>query len=347
MKNGKTLTALAQEIEQQMQTKKDYVADTSRISLQAEPLSGRITLHGANHTLAVNDLAHDQIAGRVGIPSKYYDRMRKEQPQLLVQNVNTWFKAQPERRLIRTIGSTARAFLSDRYRPIDNYDVAEATLPFISEAGCRVESCELTDRRMYLKAVTPKVQAEIKKGDVVQAGIVISNSEVGCGSVKIEPMVFRLVCLNGMIAADHSLRKYHVGKALGDGAEEFYASETRHADNRAFLLKVRDVVKAALTFATFDAIVNKMRTATERKVTGDPIQVVELSANHFGLHDDEKAGVLRHLIDGGDLSQYGLLNAYTRQSQDVESYERATELERFGGELVELAGSTWRNWNEK
>ena len=40
---------------------------------------------------------------------------------------------------------------------------------------------------------------------------------------------------------------------------------------------------------------------------------------------------------GSDVSSYGLINAVTRASQDVEDYNRATDLERIGGEL--LAGT--------
>lgn len=45
--------------------------------------------------------------------------------------------------------------------------------------GARVESCEVTDSRMYLKVVTSRVQFELAPGDVVHAGVVISNSETG------------------------------------------------------------------------------------------------------------------------------------------------------------------------
>ena len=35
--------------------------------------------------------------------------------------------------MVRTLGGTARAFLSERYRRIDNYEIAEAVLPIISD----------------------------------------------------------------------------------------------------------------------------------------------------------------------------------------------------------------------
>ena len=41
------------------------------------------------------------------------------------------------------------------------------------------ESCQLTDSRMYIKVVNTRLEAEVVPGDIVQSGIIISNSEVG------------------------------------------------------------------------------------------------------------------------------------------------------------------------
>ena len=53
-----------------------------------------------------------------------------------------------------------------------------------------------------MKVVNKKLKAEVAVGDAVQAGFVISNSEVGLGSVKIEPLIYRLVCKNGLVLKD-------------------------------------------------------------------------------------------------------------------------------------------------
>lgn len=45
--------------------------------------------------------------------------------------------------------------------------------------------------------------------------------------------------------------------------------------------------------------------------------------------------ILRHFIMGNDFSHFGLVNAVTRSSQDVADYNRATELERIGGTLLD------------
>ena len=359
MKDGKSLTELATELERQKKAKRDFVAPTAELEMTAN-VKLTDAMKNGSESLRVNgygsfqigELGHEQIAGRLGIPQKYYDRMKKEAPQLLAENVNTWFKQEPERRMVRTLDGNVRAFLSDRYRPLDNLPLAEAALQTLtrSDLAVRVESCEVTERRLYIKAVTDRITAEISKGDVVQAGIVISNSEVGCGSVKIEPLVYRLVCTNGMIANDAAMRKYHVGRGKGgedeDAAMEFFADETKRADDRAFWLKVRDVIRGSFKKDVFERLVNKMKIAAAKDITGSVEKAVEITGEVIGLNEDENTSVLRHLIKGGDLTQWGLVNAVTRSAQDVKSYDRATELERMGGAVLELPQQDWKRISE-
>lgn len=66
----------------------------------------------------------------------------------------------------------------------------------------------------------------------------------------------------------------------------------------------------------------------------NPVQEVEVLADKFILTEAERGNVLRQLFMGGDNSRYGLLNAVTAASQLSGSYERATELERIGGEIL-------------
>ena len=344
MKTGKTLTELAMELERQSQVKKDYISDTRVLEMTP---AGELTLaNNGFQEFPVTDHAHSQIAARLDIPSKYYNRMRTEAPNLLAANVNEWFHSKPERRMVRTLDGNIRAFLSDRYRRLDNFELAQAVLPVLAEMGegVQIVSSEMTQTRMYIKAINRRLELEVNKGDVVQAGICISNSEVGLGSLKVEPLVYRLVCLNGMIAQDYSTKKYHVGQIAGEGeAYELYSNETLKADDKAFYLKVQDTVRAAVDITKFAQIVNRMKDATEQRIEGNPVAAVEVLSEKFGYSNEEKSGILTHLIQGGDLSAYGLLNAITRTSQDVENYDRATDLERDGSKVLALPASTWKS----
>ncbi len=82
--------------------------------------------------------------------------------------------------------------------------------------------------------------------------------------------------------------------------------------------------------------VDKMREAKQIPLEHDPVQSVEILADKFSLNQNERGDVLRQLFMGRDSSRYGLINAVTAASQIAESYERATELERIGGELLAL-----------
>lgn len=296
MKTGRTLQDLAVELDRQQHAKRDLLIDTPTLTIAPDDTTSHLLLNinkGAGtdgiveiEQMGMNDIAHRQIGQHLGIPAKYYDKMRDNYPELLAANVNGWFQKEPARRMIRTLDGTARAFLSDKYRRIDNYEVAQTVLPIISRmGGATVESCELTDSRMYLKVVNPRIEAEIVKGDVVQAGILITNSETGQGSVTVSPLIYRLVCSNGMIAADNSLRKFHVGR-VNEAGEDFtiYRNETIEADDHAFLMKIEDTVKAAVDQAKFTAIVDRMRQATEAKMEVKAVsQVVELAGKEYGL----------------------------------------------------------------
>lgn len=352
MKNGRSITNLAAELERQIATKQDLVVPSSLLQCNTDPDKGFqmvIDAQQVGGVYRVTELARRQLADKLKIPFAYFERMRTEQPALLDRNVNTWLAAETDRRMIRILDSRVRAVLSDRYRRLDNYDLAENVLPMLQKlTDARFESVELTETRMYIKVVTPRVEYEIAPGDVVQAGIVITNSEVGCGTLSVQPLVYRLVCRNGLIAADHSLRKTHVGRALTSEAESMnvFRDDTLAADDKAFFLKVRDVVEAAVSEATFRQIAQRMQQTLHIKLTGDPVKSVEVLANRYSLNESERTGVLRHLVAGGDLSAYGVVNAVTHTAEDVEDYDRATESEALGGKLIELSAGEWKEITE-
>lgn len=351
MKQGRTLTELAIEIERQSATKRDFIASTSTMELRQTPATedaaSQVVLSVPSvGALPINSFAHSQIAGHLDIPKKYYDRMLAEQPKLLTDNVNTWFKREGKgtRRMVRTLDGNARAFLSDRFQPFDNDVIAEQALSALHEVAptMQIASCELTERRLYLKAIFPTIQREVVVGDVVQSGIIISNSEVGAGALSVAPFSFRLVCLNGMTHNDFGHRRAHLGRAIESENAEIFASDTLRADAKAFLLKLRDVIRSTVDPAQFKRIVDKMSEAAGQKVEGDPIAAVEVMTRKLNLLEGEKTGVLRHLIEGGDLSRWGMANAVTRAAADIADYDRATELEALGGKVIELAPKDWR-----
>jgi hypothetical protein len=122
-----------------------------------------------------------------------------------------------------------------------------------------------------------------------------------------------------------------------------FSTQTRRLDDAAFFSKVRDMIAHVLTQEMLDNLANRMiATAEEKIISKDLGKVVEVTAKQFGYNETTRNGILLHLAQGGDLSRYGLLNAITRQAQDEESYDMATQLETDGGRVIELSKTDWR-----
>jgi len=362
MIKGMELKEVAARILRDQAHKRDYLADTkalrmdTRTVVHGNPLDAdakrsvvpviRFNLNKEEVQFEPTRLCVGQIADRVGIPQKYASLLIDQAPELLATNVNHWFNANPEKRMLRTLRNgtdEARAFLSDRYRPLDNADIANRILPQLEEMELEIKSCAVTDTRLYIQAVSPKMMAEVPKvGDQVQAGIIISNSEVGCGSLSMNHLVYTLRCTNGMVS-EKIVKQNHVGRKgtggfgdlLDNEAQELFSDATRQAVDTAFWMKVQDLMKHTLSRERFDAIVKGLGRTTEVEID-EPLEVVEVLQERLGWADTEKKDVLNHLIKGGDLTQYGMLNAVTWTAQDFPSYDRAVEFEKMGGMIMLL-----------
>ncbi len=356
MKAGLTITEMAAEIERQAAVKADYLVNPQK--LEMESLGGtpmlRVVDGGVDQMepLAIQETVHRQMGAHLGIPWRYYEKMLLEEPGLLSHNVNHWLhKGESGPRMLRTLDGKARAFLSNRFRPIDNFEIATAVLPIImSMQGARFESTQITDNYMYIKVVNPRLTGEVRLGDVVQAGIVISNSETGLGAVNVQPLVYRLACLNGMVVNDSrvSTRRNHVGRANStDENFALYSQETLDQDSKAFMMKVQDTVRAAVDEARFARVLDTMKESTQAKLdTSDVPALVKLTSSNFGLTETEGKGVLQHLLEDADYTLYGLANAVTRYSQDVEDYDRASKLEAIGYNVMTMSPAMFRQINQ-
>lgn len=352
MKTGLSIVELAQKIQDQQNATKDYIVPSKGIEvIPAENHRGDwpINLRFGDYEATPNNIFAGQLGNFTGIPKIYLDRMLEAgESDLLATNLNHWLHRDERSRMIRTLtnGHTVgRAFMSDKYRPLDNAQLAEHVLPVLmGTAGLRVESCELTERRLYIKAVNERVEGEVKVGDAVQTGIVISNSEVGCGSLSVTPLLYRLVCSNGMISNSLANRTSHVG-GRNKGNDDFeYEADTQQAINEATWRELRDTVAHFLSETMLNTQLNKVKEA-EGVVIETPAnkldKVVEVTGKLIGTTKTQNESILQHLIEGGDFSKWGLVNAVTRASQDVADYDDATELEAMGGKILDFNKTQW------
>jgi len=349
------LPGLATELKRQLETRDDVVADTRVLSLATSPYHPEVTPEPLRLTLdrrgepsadwAITDHAHGQIRSYLQCDAKLYKRLRADHPDLLAHLANGLFTREPAKRLVRVMDGTVRAFMSNTYRPRDNWDLLDqAILPTLGEymrTGARVEfkACELTETHMYIKTVFPDIYRPVgdpQVGDTVRAGLIVKNSEVGSSSLGIFPYTDRLICRNGMVHTDYGKAARHVGKRI-TGEEEswdFWSDETRKLDEQAFFAKCADTVRGVLNETVFDAIVAQMDDLASMRLPESPLDTVKNVTKRHDFSEGESNSILTALIENADLTGWGLVNAITQTARDLDSPDRRVDLETLAGKMT-------------
>jgi hypothetical protein len=340
MKSGYTMQEFQGEVERRERLKEDYHADTRALTMISDD---NIAL--GNMSFDVRPTAHRQVANWAGIPLKYYNKMT-EIPGLRAHNVNHWLQASDDKRMVRTMGGHTRAFLSDRYMPIDNMQVMDATAPVFADfPGLRAHSLNLSDDGMYVQLIFPRLEGAIL-GQTVQAGVCLTNSETGQGAVDVQTMIWTLACRNGMVAGS-IIRRNHVGRRIGGEIQDYaiFQEDTIAAELESYKLRIRDVLRTALSDASWQTTLATLQAKAGQPVTR-PEAAVENVTRRYTFTQNERDGIMNHFIEGGQLNRWGLTSAITRAAQDVESADRAFEMERAGWDLSNIVEGEFEKLNE-
>jgi len=172
----KDLVDLAQQLSEMRKQYKDYVVPVAGLDMNDE---GKLTMFVDDEHKAMSLLshAHSQLADRLGIAKRYYDRCLFEATDLLSTNVNYWFRKAPTNKkyLVRTINNSVRALLSTRYRIVDHLDLLTTAVQVITGqdkqkdtshavgAGCFTWNLDLL--RMDVGFVNPSMVADLNHLD--------------------------------------------------------------------------------------------------------------------------------------------------------------------------------------
>lgn len=364
MKKGLSLTDFATEVQNRDQAKLDYLAPVKLLDVSTNghtSLVLREVEDAAGNELAplpINGIAHGQLAGYLGVPKAFYDHVQRNtatirdpnDPTLALYDtlVNGLLRSCPpeDTRLVRTLFGETRGFLSDRYRQMDNLEILTRLLPVIQglpAVNWNESSLQVTDSRMYLQLVDTSKPKVIQSGthhrldDVLQRGVVITNSEVGMGSFAVQPLVFRQVCSNGLVITEYAQRKFHIGGRNSGDAGIVWQSDTQKARNELTIMEMRDLMITAMSDEFLDKIAARAQDAADQTIKGTQVEhVIKNVTERFRMTNDEGKAMTGHFIEEGDLSLWGLVNSITRAAQDVESYDRSVELQAVGGNILAL-----------
>lgn len=321
-----------------------------------------------------NDIANRQIANRFNIPSRYWKRMLDEHPELMAKNFNGWIQkevatkgeAKSRRMLIRSYmndqgGSVGifRALLSDKYLVYDSLDVLAVALKAVKAANdlhglnIGVDKCDLSDSKLYVRFTCKDIEQEAptalrsyrdpNNGDHgglgisngIITGFVLSNSEVGQGSLSIAPRVKILACSNGMVWDDEGFKRMHLGGKLSEG-EAVWKQDTKAANVLLIEKQLRDMIDKYVSPDFLSQRVKDIEEMAARKLE-HPVECCRNMCEAIGMNESEANAVFEQFIKQGDVSSvFSVAQAVTSYAHDCDP-DRRFQLEKEATGLLKVA----------
>jgi hypothetical protein len=259
--------------------------------------------------------AQCQLLNRLNIPVQYFDRCPAKLKRI---QANYWAQNGGYDRevMVRSVqGNRARAILSQSYTPLDDFDVIPMIADLLGDYEVKIERADFSEDYTHLRVLFPRTSAAMRVNDVVQTGLHISNSEVGLRAVHIEPLVYRLVCTNGLVRPE------------GQGK-----TSIRHVGNPA---RIKDTLRNAIEDARdgTQLLVKQFKASIDEEID-DFERLIKATGDRNQLAKYQIQNALDAWMEEKDATLYGVVNAFTRAAQREESFEDRYQLERVGGSLL-------------
>ena len=257
-----------------------------------------------------SDHAMSQFCQKLDIPVRYFRRLPDEM-KMTVANFDL-------RRLkgtsffVRGKGEWVCAFLSAEYVAYNNSEIAQTAESLLRNAALSVKSFVLEETHMFLKIISEDIH-DLESG--LKAGIMIGNSEVGMGSVSVEPFVFRKPCTNDLIVSqEKSFRHAHI-----------------HLTEYEMTRRMAEAVSEGFRVASsvLDAFLK-----TREEPIENPVETIRKIAEARQLSQKLTDEVVSSYLIEPESNRFGLINAFTNASQKLGPLQRI-EMERFAGTLLE------------
>lgn len=292
--------------------KHDIVVEPGKIRWQAYDGEFLVQVDG-RAPFSLSEWAECQLCARLGIPVKYFRSCPGDLKRMQVQYLIKHKYGRDTRWRLRLKGNTVRGLVSGSYQPFDNRAVTSVWESIGQSERFQYESL-LDDISFFLRAIVPAGKSGGDDLGGLLTGFYIRNSEVGKSAISAGPIVYRLVCSNGLVVAqDRKALMYKRHIWIDDTA-------------------ISEMLNHAVTGAI------DLSLKTTELMAGSRRRPVHLDALVHRLDELELEERLRQqavyaFVSGGDHNLFGMVNALTSAARLLSPHERYG-VERMAGELL-------------
>lgn len=336
---------------------RDFIVGTRGLDFHIEGKS--LFVDSPSHSWKLHKNAVSQMVGRTGILTQGVaakmmeagDQDHRWGQELLLDSLRKIFQnTQAQKVLVRTVEGVALAFLSDRYRrmscgPIfQEFSQAAGAYDAVPVRMSRANfmSHYMTDVKVGFSLYLPHVFRPIanRQSEAIIIGIMVENSDFGCGALSVSLVMDRIWCSNLMVTSDE-LRKIHLGSRL---SENFvFSQQTHDADTTAMALQVGDIVKNLFAPEYINQYTGRIGKAAETVI--DPAHLfAEMRSKNLLTKGEESA--VTETFNEADVEMMPAGNNVWRAANAVslfanriasENPDRAVELHHAAGRALEIA----------
>lgn len=226
---------------------------------------------------------------------------------------------------------TLRAFLTDRYSPIENAWYLETMNEHLP--GSMYSHWRGDDDTIYGNLLLPDSIIDYGQSDDSDYGGMLSvgNCEIGKRRISQKPSLFRSICMNGCIW----------GKTEGEMIDRRHIGKIDLVD-----LKKRIVDNIEKQLPLIPIGVRKFLSLQTLKVEGSMKQILGAVCLKSKLDKTESREVLTQFatFEKDDRNLFGIVNSITRAGQNL-SNETWVKFDELGGQLTSYTESDWDRLN--
>lgn len=285
------------------------------------------------------DHALEQFAIRVGVPSSSVmrelramegsDEVDADVMVRLAKNALRKVQVGKVFRLRTYTDGTCRAFVTEKYAPVDNRWYLEVLQEFLPSA--RLSHWRGDEDSMYGNLILPDSVMDYSQSEDSDYGGMLSvgNCEIGTRVVSQRPSLFRSICMNGCIWGEVKGKR---NKRRHVGVINLHSLKTEIGEN------------IALQLPLLETGVHKFLETQRLEIaaTCAPIAVIGAICQEFKIGKTESKLVAAkwEAHESHQRNLFGVLNAITRAGQEL-SNNQWVQFDEVGGALVGMQSDRW------
>lgn len=332
----KTYEQVMQDCQVAIDNREDIMVATKSISCVSENNTFYFKLNDGRK-FQPTDHAIEQFSVRSGIPSSTFLREMRNIEGFDSHDANTMaivgnnalrrIEQDKQFRLRTYTDGTCRAFVTDKYAPVDNRWYLETLAEFIP--GGRFSHWRGDEDTIYGNVLIPDTIMDYGADDSDYGGMIsVGNCEIGTRRISQTPSLFRAICMNGCIwgqTAGEKIRRVHRGNIDLNSLKLEIAKNIQHqipllAPGIKKFLETRSLETGKASIKGVIASVASDYKLSKREATEFLSQYGEFEAGHRNL--------------------FGIINGLTRAGQKFDN-TTWVRFDEIAGSLMETSADRW------